>query len=486
MKYKFTFLILAFCLALTTTVVPVQAEPQNTEATGTASGNTNVPSGNAPTDQYSVGVVDMGDDWPAPPVITAGSAILIDADTGTILYDKNSHVKGYPASVTKLMTALLTIENCSLSEIITFSRAAEQSVTWEDAKLGIKEGEQMTIEEAMYALLLKSANDVAFGLGEHIAGNIPAFAEMMNVRAAELGALNTHFNNASGLNDPNHYTTAYDIAMFSRTIMTNPTLTAMMQTRSHVIPPTNKYEQQRTVSQRHEMLLKGEHRYDYAIGGKTGFTDESKYTLCTFATKDEMNLIAVVLLCKDSDIRYVDTKALFEYGFNNFEHLTMSQADTSNLLNKTNYYSSSIFGGSSISFELASSTVTVPKGTTTENIQTVISREAAHGDVFATVQFQWDGHVIGNSEVLVSSTQYNYSAGKPSNLPYLVLEEVAPVTPKDYIVINAYHIIYGIIAVLFLLIILFGMIFMNYSEYGKEVMKTRKRRRSYRRRKLKF
>ncbi|MDD6572358.1 MAG: D-alanyl-D-alanine carboxypeptidase [Thermoflexaceae bacterium] len=433
------------------------------------------------------GITDMGEGWPVPPEISAGSAILIDADTGTILYEKSSHIKAYPASVTKLMTALLVIENCSLSETVTFSYDAEHSVTWEDAKLDIVEGEQFTVEQAMYALLLKSANDVAYGLAEHVAGSVPAFAEMMNARAAQLGALNTHFANASGLNNPEHYTTAYDIAMFSRACMNNSTIIEMMNTLSYVIPPTNKYGYERTIYQRHEMLKKNsQYYYEYAVGGKTGFTDESKYTLCTFATKGDMNLIAVVLLCEEPEQRFIDTTALFEYGFNNFEKLTLDSADTSGLLNESSYYNSSVFGSSNVSFSLASSAVTVPIGVISDDIDMEISRDAASGDTFATVQFKYKDVVVGNSELLVTTTSNSNTSARPSNLPYLPSVETTPLVIKDYIVINAIHILYGVIIFLFLTIILLGLIFMNYSEYGKEVMKTRKRRRGYRRRKLRF
>ncbi len=458
--------------------------PQNTD-NATQNGETSAP----PENDNSSGedITDMGEGWPVPPEVSAGSAILIDADTGTILYEKSSHIKAYPASVTKLMTALLVIENCSLSETVTFSYDAEHSVTWEDAKLDIVEGEQFTVEQAMYALLLKSANDVAYGLAEHVAGSVPAFAEMMNARAAELGALNTHFANASGLNNPEHYTTAYDIAMFSRACMNNSTIIEMMNTLSYVIPPTNKYGYERTIYQRHEMLKKNsQYYYEYAVGGKTGFTDESKYTLCTFATKGDMNLIAVVLLCDEPEQRFVDTTALFEYGFNNFEKLTLNSSDTSGLLNDSSYYNSSVFGKSNVSFSLASSAVTVPVGVTSDDIDMVISRDAASGDTFATVQFKYGDVVVGNSELLVSTTSNTSTASRPTNLPYLPEKEQTPLVIKDYIVINAIHIIYGVVAFLFLTIILLGLIFMNYSEYGKEVMKTRKRRRGYRRRKLRF
>lgn len=465
----------------------------NADSPGSTQTETTAAAGDAANDTGSTNDGDnpdssgTADGWPEAPSVSAGSAILIDADTGTILYDKDSHIKGYPASVTKLMTALLTVENCSLSEIVTISHDAEYSVGPEDAKLDMHEGETFTVEEALYALLLKSANDMAFALGEHIAGSVPEFANMMNARAAQLGALNTHFTNASGLSDPDHYTTAYDIAMFSRACMNNSTIIGIMNTRQYVIQPTNKYGYTRTLNQRHEMLLtNSSHYYEYAVGGKTGFTDESKYTLCTFATKGDMNLIAVVLLCETPDDRYKDTYALLEYGFNNFEKLTLDSSDTSSLLADSSYYHSNVFGGSNVSFSLASSAVTVPIGVTSKDIEMVISRNNSSSEAFADVQFKYGDVVVGNSELTMSTVSGTNTTGKPSNLPFLKTEQTAPIETKDYIVINAVHIIYGVIFVAFLLTILLGLLFMNYTEYGKEMIKTRKRRRGYRRRKLKF
>lgn len=154
---------------------------------------------------------------------SAGNGILIDADTGAILYEKNAYTKCYPASTTKILTGLLTVENCSMDETVTFSRAAANSVTWEDSNLATKVGEQYTVEQALYGLLLYSANEIAYGLAEHVGGSLENFVEMMNARARELGAVNTHFANASGLYDPNHYTTAYDMAMIARGCYNNST-----------------------------------------------------------------------------------------------------------------------------------------------------------------------------------------------------------------------------------------------------------------------
>lgn len=492
MKTKFFIFILIFSLTLNCAQITYASNTTGstegaTSAETTQSGENTGEDTTTGSEPENSNTGNTDQNWPEPPAISAGSAILLDADTGTVLYDKNSHIKGFPASVTKLMTGLLTIENCSLSETITISRNAEYSVGPEDAKLDIHEGETFTVEEALYALMIKSANDIAYALGEHIAGSIPEFADMMNSRAAQLGALNTHFANASGLSDPDHYTTAYDIAMFSRACMNNSTLTEIMRTRQYIIQPTNKYGYTRTLNQRHEMLMKNSaNYYEYAVGGKTGFTDESKYTLCTFASKGDMNLIAVVLLCETPEVRYKDTRALFDYGFNNFEKLTLDSSDTSDLLADSSYYYSNVFGGSNVTFSLASSAVTVPIGVTSSDIHTIISRNTTAGEAFATVQFQYGDVIVGNSELTMSTTSKTNTSDKPSNLPFLAEEESTPIEVRNYIVINAIDIIYGVIFAAFLIIILLGLVFINYTEYGKEMLRTRKRRRGYRRRKLRF
>lgn len=482
-------LILSFIATLTLTfATPQVAFASNlTDTETTADTGEITQPGDDGTENATETAEPENPDWPAAPDLVAGSAILIDADSGTILYQKDCHIKAYPASVTKLMTALLTVENCSLSETVTFSHDAVHSITWEDSQIPVVEGEQYTVEQALYALLLKSANEVAYGLGEHVAGDINTFAQMMTTRAAELGALGTNFANASGLSHPEHYTTAYDIAMFSRACMNNPTIMEIMATRQYVIAPSNKYGYERTINQSHKMLVSGEFYYEYARGGKTGFTDESQYTLCTFATKGEMNLIAVVLMCPEPNDRFSDTLKLFEYGFNNFEKLTLTSADTSSLLGSSNYYNSKVFGGSNVSFSLASSAVTVPIGTSVDDIEMVINRNGADADTFANVEFKFKDIVVGNSELVVSTTSTTTNSSlKPTNLPFLPETDSAPPQQRDYIVINAVHIIYGVIIFSFLAIVLCGLLFMNYSEYGKELMKTRKRRRGYRRRKLRF
>ena len=244
----------------------------------------------------ATGSTDTSAAWPDAPSITCESAILIDADTGSILYEKDAYRKCYPASTTKILTGLLTIENCNLSDTMTISTNAANSVNpYEDANLSMKAGEQITVEQALYGLLLYSANEIAYALAEQVAGTADAFVDMMNNKAKELGAINTHFANPSGLYNANHYTTAYDMAMIARGCYNNASFVNIDSTSSSYTIPATNMSAQRTIRHRHKMLKDREFYYEYCKGGKTGFTDESLMTLVTFAEKDGMRLICVVL-----------------------------------------------------------------------------------------------------------------------------------------------------------------------------------------------
>lgn len=264
------------------------------------------------------------DEYPIPPEIESGNCILMDADSGMVLYEKNSDEKCYPASVTKLMTALIVAENANLNDTLTVSANAVSSVKYGDANAGLKTGEEFSVEQALNIMLIKSANDIAYALGEYVGGSVANFANMMNKRAAELGCLNTHFTNASGLTDVNHYTTAYDMALICRAVLDYPVImNAISYKKSYSVPPTNKTSDTRYYRLSHSMVT-GKYLYEYCIGGKTGYTDAAGHTLATFAQKDGIRLICVIFNSTDEQ-RYIDTTALFEYGFNNFHKLNISQ-----------------------------------------------------------------------------------------------------------------------------------------------------------------
>ena len=245
------------------------------------------------------------------PQIQSEGAALIDGSTGKLLYGKNENTQFYPASITKLMTALLVAENCSLDEVVTFSETATTNLESGAVTLNLTAGDQLTVEDCLYALLLKSANEVANGLAEHVDGSVEKFADRMNAKAKELGCLNTNFENPNGLNNAEHKTTPYDMALIARAAFENPVVQKIDSTLSYKIAPTSKNPSGRTVTMGHKMFYSTDSRYyPGIIGGKTGYTSKAGNTLVTGAEKDGVRLIAVVM--KSASTHYADTKALLD------------------------------------------------------------------------------------------------------------------------------------------------------------------------------
>ena len=272
-------------------------------------------------------VSDSWEQWPKGPVNGSAGSVLMDIDTGALLYAKNPEEKAYPASITKLMTALLVYENCAMDEMVSFSHNAVYSIERGSSNVGIDEGQSMTVQECLYCLMLASANEVANALAEHVGGSVEGFADMMNEKAAALGCVNTHFKNPNGLHDDDHYTCAGDMGLIARAFARNPELLEISGTISYTVEATATQPDTFTISNHHRMLkgsLYGQkYAYEYAVGGKTGFTVMSRETLVTFAEKDGMRLLAVVLR-EEPYNHYTDTKDLFEYGFENFERAALS------------------------------------------------------------------------------------------------------------------------------------------------------------------
>ena len=216
----------------------------------------------------------------AEPVIAAEGAALLNASTGQLLFSKNGDTKLYPASITKLMTALLVAENCNLDDTVTFSATATTNLEAGAVSLNLVEGDKLTVRQCLYALLLKSANEVGNALAEHVAGSNAKFADMMNARAAALGCTNTHFTNPHGLNDNDHYTTPNDMALIAKAAFENGTVRTVASTLSYDLPATKK-NAARTISIGHKMLYPNDSRY-YAgiIGGKTGYTSKAGNKMC--------------------------------------------------------------------------------------------------------------------------------------------------------------------------------------------------------------
>lgn len=266
----------------------------------------------------SVSAQDFPSGWPSAPEISSASGVLMEASTGQVLFDKSMDEIRYPASTTKIMTALIILENISdLNQNVTFTDVILPDLAPGNSTINAQVGEVLTVEQCLYAIMLASANEVCTQMAVQVAGSVENFTAMMNARASELGCTNTHFVNANGLPDPNHYTTAHDLALILREAVKNEAFCKIAGAAKYTIPPTNKTASSRNMENHNSLLTDGEYHYDGAIAGKTGHTEAARNTLVTAATKDDMTLICVVLR-SENDERFTDTITLFDYGFNNF------------------------------------------------------------------------------------------------------------------------------------------------------------------------
>lgn len=249
------------------------------------------------------------------PTILGESAIVVDVKTGYTLYEKDIYAKHYPASITKIMTALLTLEQADLSETVTFSHQAVFSVEAGSSVAYVDEDEQLTVEQCLYGLLLISGNDLANGLAEHVGGTMSNFAVMMTDRAKAIGCVNTNFTNAHGLHDENHYTCAYDMAKIAlEAYDTQEKFMEICSTLTYSCPPTNKQSETRVWRNNNRFINPYEEAYyEDCIGGKTGYTNEAGGTLVTYANIDGRILMCVIMKSTNSAGAYADTTALYEY-----------------------------------------------------------------------------------------------------------------------------------------------------------------------------
>jgi D-alanyl-D-alanine carboxypeptidase (penicillin-binding protein 5/6) len=268
------------------------------------------------------------------PEVTAASAVLIDAKTGKILYDKDMHAIRYPASLTKVMTGLLALENLPLDRVVTID--AETPFT-KGSRIYLLEGEEVTAEQLFYALMIESANDAAVALAKEISGTTEDFAALMNRRAKELGALHTNFVNPNGLEHDEHVTTAYDIAMIAAAAMRNPEFRKAVATYPYTLNQTNMQEtryfyngNRLLYDEKHTVIYEGASRpikYAGATGIKTGYTAQAGNCLAASAVRDDTELIAVMLQADGLNV-YLDAISLFEYGFDNYKSHQAVWADS--------------------------------------------------------------------------------------------------------------------------------------------------------------
>lgn len=272
------------------------------------------------------------------PDILAKSAVLMDAKSGEILYEKNMNSSKEPASLTKIMTALLVVENLQLDKMVT----VDEEVTWaEGSSIHLKTGEQISVRELLYALLLKSANDAAVALAKAVSGDTENFVIMMNKKASELGLKSTRFKNPNGLHVSDHYTSAHDITIIAREAMKNDIIRSYVSTVFHIIPKTNMSEARNLENINHLLCMTDETVevngckrpvfYEGAIGVKTGYTNEAKHCMVSMATRGEKEFL-VTVMSSDKDGKYSDSIKLLDYAFSNFSPVEIIREDEGEFL----------------------------------------------------------------------------------------------------------------------------------------------------------
>ena len=322
--------VLSSCIAMFLAFAPaVYAEVLVPPIAGTSTDPSAGPGEGSPADNGSAGQAGtVSNEKIEKPVVQAEGAVLIDGATGKVLYGKNENTQYYPASITKIMTSLLVLEHCNLNDVVTFSATATTNLESGSSSLGISQGDQLTVEQSLYGFLLKSANEIGNGLAEHISGSNSAFVAKMNERAKQLGCLNTNFANPHGLNNTEHKTTPYDMALIAREAFKNQDFRRIDSTLTYEFPATQKAAA-RTITMGHKMMYPSDARYyEGIIGGKTGYTSKAGNTLVTGVERGGVQLIVVIM--KSNSTHYTDTKALLDYGFENYAALTGNTSNTGN------------------------------------------------------------------------------------------------------------------------------------------------------------
>jgi D-alanyl-D-alanine carboxypeptidase len=372
------------------------------------------------------------DEWPTGPSIYAESAIVMEASSGLILYEKNIDAQNYPASITKIMSALLAIENSSLSDVVTFSKEAVFDVDLDSSRIGIDVGEQLTMQQCLYGMLLESANEVTYAVAEHVGGTVPEFVTMMNERAKSIGCLNTHFTNPHGLPDDDHYTSAYDMALITREAMKNETFRKIFGTRTYQIPPTNLQSEIRYLRNHHRFILNQEYTYDGAIGGKTGYTTKALYTLVSVAKRGDLELICVIMRDDSFEHQYTDTQKLLDYGYDNFSIYPVSDLENTQTLDESplfTRYNALLSETESPIVTAEDGYLVLPNTASFKDAQKEVTfypakDSTSDGDVIGTISYTYNNKYVGGADILYNSEE------KPS-LASSTIEKENPTVSSD-------------------------------------------------------
>lgn len=413
------------------------------------------------------------DNWPLGPAIGAQSAILMDANTGAILYAKNIHEQLYPASITKLLSTYVALQECELDEMVTFSEDAVYSINWwEDANMGVYAGSSLTLEEVLYGILVGSANEAAYAVAEHVSGNLEAFSSLMNKTAKELGCLNSNFITPNGIHDENHYTTAYDMALIAKAFFSNETLTKMSSTTRFDVPVTEHQTREGLILTAKSQLLPGKpYAYEPLVGTKTGYTDQARQTLVSCAEKNGLKLICVILK-EESPAQFTDTIELFNYGFDNFDAVTLDNVNNEYAIDN-HFFTTDIdlLGNSKTILSLNKEDyIVLPNTITIEDLNSKVTFDKKQKNSIACINYYYKNYLLGKISVdLAIDEPYIFDFG---NQKYSTVDIVESQN-QNTIYINVIHLLIGFILLVILFTILFSV--QTFSR-NKRLAKKRKNR----------
>lgn len=360
--------------------------------------------------------------WPQGPAIGAKAAVLMDANSGTILYGKNMNERLYPASTTKMLTCILVSEHCNMDELVTISQTAIDNRGRNGSNMALIAGEQLTVEELLYGVLINSANEACNALAEHISGDIDSFMVLMNEKAVELGCTDTHFTTPHGYHDDNHYTTAHDMALIGKAFAEHEELCRISLELSYHIEDTDGHNHEEHYLSSHNRMLPGcSYHYEGLVASKTGFTDKARQTLVSIAEVDGLRLVCVILK-EESPDQFLDTDNLFAYGFNNFTSYKITDYENRFLVGHTDFFNSSadLFGSTLPLLSVKdTSSVLLPNSANFADTETSLSYESLDENDNSTVAhiiYSYHGAYVGDGKIVYSGTStddINFSSETP-------------------------------------------------------------------------
>lgn len=401
--------------------------------------------------------------WPEGPQIYSEAGIVMDIDSGAILYAKNIDDPHYPASITKVLTALVALEHSELTDTVTVKQEDVSFLKSGDNHIGLKVNEEITMEDALHGTLLASGNEVAHAVASSIEGGYEHFLELMNEKAKELGCKNSNFVNTHGLHDDEHYTSARDMALIGAAAFQNEQFREINGTHLYTIPETNITAETRSFEHHHKMMFDWRSQYyEYCVGGKTGYTDKALNTLVTFATKDGLNLVSVVLRTHGSGNTYVDTKAMLDYAFDNFTKVPVTK---------------DMVDAKGLKSIAADSYVLLPKDITFEELKAVVSEPKELGNKNGEVVYSYEGVVVGKVTTTITDEYYNEIHG--------IKEQEKKPEKKSKgqpVILIVAEVILGI----FLVFVILFLLLLCYAAYKRKQRRKRRAEMRRRRRQLEY